>query len=97
VPGEHLALQIMLLPAADRAGLNAFLRATREAIGLAQVHAYPLKVGDRQHIAIIYGNFRTRAQAEAVQALLAEQGPFPPQLREVGAIRAEVRDAGAGW
>ncbi|MEC5160295.1 MULTISPECIES: ExeA family protein [unclassified Janthinobacterium] len=95
-PAQHLALQIMVLPSSDRAGLNNFLRDTGDAIGLQQVHAYPLRLDGAAHTAIVYGSFRTRAQAEAVQALLSEQGPYRPRIVDVAAIRAEVAASGAG-
>ncbi|MDC8760406.1 ExeA family protein [Janthinobacterium fluminis] len=95
-PEQHLALQIMVMPAANRAAIEAFLRDTRAAIGLQQVHAYPLRVDGAAHFAIAYGSFRSAHQAEAVQAMLSEQGGYRPQIRSVAAIRDEVRQSGAG-
>ena len=93
-PERQLALQIMVMPISKRADIDAFLRTTRAAIGLQLVHAYPLRVDGVSNIAIIYGSFATLAQAEAVRALLSEQGPYRPQIRDIASIRAEVNQAG---
>ncbi|MET3131383.1 MSHA biogenesis protein MshM [Oxalobacteraceae bacterium GrIS 1.11] len=93
-PEQQLVLQIMAIPAARPAALEAFLRNTREAIGLQQVHAYPLTLDGTPSIAIVYGSFATRKQAEQVQALLSEQGLYRPQIRAIQTMREEARRSG---
>ncbi|SFM22404.1 ExeA family protein [Rugamonas rubra] len=89
-PAERLSLQIDSIPLSERAHLERFLLQMREAIGLTQIHAYPRRVDGVLHIAMAYGSYPSRTQAEAVQTLLAERWAYRPHILAIGAIRADV-------
>jgi type II secretory pathway predicted ATPase ExeA len=94
-PGDHLALQIALLPASDQARIEQFLDNTRRVIGMRDVHAYPLKRKGADYVAFMYGNFRTRDEALTVQASLLHGGVADPDIRDVATMRAQLLAASA--
>jgi len=96
-PAGHLSLLIETMPASDKDGLETFLRNTRSAIGLAEVHAVPLRRGGENKIAIVYGSFDTLAQAQRVQTLLAERGAFKPLIRDIQDMRDDAAGAASAW
>ena len=96
-PDSNLSLLIVTVPASEREQLEQFLSSTREAIGLEQVHAYPLRQAGADCIAIVYGSYATRKQAEEVQARLAGHWAYKPQIRTVRAIRNEAAKGGVAW
>ena len=93
-PAGALTLVITALPSARPQAIEDFLRSTRAAVGLQQVHAYPLRINGVDHVAIAYGSFATRADAEAMRALLTQQWGFRPQVREVTTVRTDVGQSG---
>ena len=94
---DHLSLLIETIPAKDQKGLEAFLRNTRQEIGLAQVHAVPLRQGGQDQVAIFYGSFTTLAEAQAVQARLVEHWSFRPMIRVVKDMREDAKAASSVW
>lgn len=97
-PSGHMSLLIETMPASEQARLDRFLLDTSAAIGLNEVHAYPRRVKnpDSVQIAIVYGSFAKREQAETMQKLLSERFGYLPQIQEIGKIRSEVAAAGLG-
>jgi len=93
--GDHLALQIALLPASDQARIEQFLDNTRRVIGMRDVHAYPLTRKGADYVAFMYGNFRTRDEARTVQASLLHGGVADPDIRDVATMRAQLLAASA--
>ena len=82
-----------MLPIAERQRIEQFLERTREAIGLEQIHVYPLMMNGVPNIGIVYGSFDSQASAAAVQALLSDQSQYRPQILSIKPIRKEVRTA----
>jgi type II secretory pathway predicted ATPase ExeA len=96
-PAGHLSLLIELMPSSDQKGLETFLRNTRQEIGLAQVHAVPLRQGGEDKVAIFYGSFTTLAEAQSVQALLVEHWSFRPLIRDIKDMREDAKAASSVW
>jgi type II secretory pathway predicted ATPase ExeA len=96
-PAGHLSLLIETMPSGDHKGLETFLRNTRQEIGLAQVHAVPLRQGGEDKIAIFYGSFASLAEAQKVQALLVERWSFRPLIRDIRDMREDAKAAPAVW
>jgi len=96
-PAGHLSLLIETMPSSDQKGLETFLRNTRQEIGLAQVHAVPLRQGGEDKIAIFYGSFTTLAEAQGVQALLVDHWSFRPLIRDIKDMREDAKLASSVW
>jgi len=96
-PAGHLSLLIETMPSSDQKGLETFLRNTRQEIGLAQIHAVPLRQGGQDQIAIFYGSYTTLAEAQSVQALLVEHWSFRPLIRDIKDMREDARLASSVW
>ncbi|MES2126218.1 MAG: AAA family ATPase [Pseudomonadota bacterium] len=94
-PAGALTLVVTALPADKPRAIEDFLRSTRSAVGLQQVHAYPLRINGVDHVAVAYGSFATRADAEATRALLSQQWGFRAQIREVATVRSDVGQSGS--
>ncbi|MES2257598.1 MAG: AAA family ATPase [Pseudomonadota bacterium] len=92
-PAHHLSLQIESFPADRRDRAEKFLQEIREAIGLRDVHTYPVRVKGVARIAVIYGSFRTQAQAQHMQALLAKRWAYRPKIRAIKTIRDDVANS----
>ena len=96
-PADHLSLLIETLPASQHQQLDAFLHNARGAIGLAQLHAVPQRIGGEDKIAIVYGSFATMAEAQQVQAMLAERWAFRPLIRDIKDMRDDAAASGVVW
>ena len=96
-PAGRLSLLIETMPSSDHKGLETFLRNTRQEIGLAQVHAVPLRQGGEDKIGIFYGSFGSLAEAQSVQALLVEHWSFRPLIREIKDLREDAKLASSVW
>ena len=96
-PASHLSLLIETMPASDQQGLESFLRNTRQEIGLAQIHAVPLRQGGVDKIAIVYGSFESLAEAQKVQALLVARWSFRPLIRDIQDMREDAKAAATLW
>jgi MSHA biogenesis protein MshM len=96
-PPGHLSLLIETLPASEHEQLDAFLHNARDVVGLAQLHAVPQRIGGQDKIAIVYGSFDTLAQAQQVQAMLAERWAFRPLIREIRDMRDDAAASGVMW
>jgi MSHA biogenesis protein MshM len=94
-PGGRLALQILVMQRARHAEIDEFLEGTRSTIGLDLVHAYPLRINGVPSIAVVYGNFSSRSDAETVRDRLASSGAFQPRLVDIATIRRQVRESGS--
>jgi type II secretory pathway predicted ATPase ExeA len=96
-PPDHLSLLIETQPASEHQQLDAFLQNARGAIGLAQLHAVPQRVGGQDRIAIVYGSFATLEQAQQVQTMLAERWSFRPLIRDIKDMRDDAAASGVVW
>ena len=96
-PPEHLSLLIDTLPADDHERLEAFLQNARGVVGLTQLHAVPQRIAGQDRIAIVYGSFETLAQAQKVQAMLAQRWSFRPRIREIKDMRDDAAGSGVVW
>ncbi|SFV05109.1 ExeA family protein [Pseudoduganella namucuonensis] len=94
-PEDNYSIQIENFPAADAKRAEAFLEKVRDAIGLKDVHAYPMLVDGERRIAIVYGSFRSAQKALDTQALLTERWGTKPKMRNIKGIRAAIARAEA--
>lgn len=94
-PGDHYSIQIENFAAGDARHAEAFLEKVRDAIGLNDVHAYPMLIDGERRIAIVYGSFRSAKKALETQAQLAAHWGARPKMRNIKGIRAAVARAEA--
>ncbi len=87
---DHYSLQIGFMRADQHNELEHFLQKIKTELGLQQTYVFPSRSGGIAGYGIIYGNFATRAEAQAMLSTLSNQWGYRPRLRTIGAIRDEI-------
>jgi hypothetical protein len=89
-PDNNFCVQIENFPATESPRAEQFLADTRAAIGLSEVHTYPMLIKGERRIAIVYGSFSSAKEVQEVQATLAERSGTHHKVRTIKGIRAAV-------
>jgi hypothetical protein len=89
-PDNNFCVQIENFPATEARRAEQFLADTRAAIGLSEVHTYPMLIKGERRIAIVYGSFSSAKKVQEVQATLAERSGTHHKIRTIKGIRAAV-------
>lgn len=92
-PENNYCVQIENFPAAEEARAEQFLAETRAAIGLSEVHSYPMLIKGEPRIAIVYGSYASAKKVQEVQAKLADRWDTRPKIRTIKGIRQAVAQA----
>ncbi|KQV87835.1 hypothetical protein ASD15_27675 [Massilia sp. Root351] len=92
-PDNNFCVQIANFPASESARAEKFLADTRAAIGLSEVHSYPMLINGARRIAIVYGSFASAKKVMEVQAELAERSGTHHKIRTIKGIRQAVAKA----
>jgi len=95
-PDNNFCVQIENFPAGEAARAEKFLADTRAAIGLSQVHSYPMLIDGERRIAIVYGSFASAKKVMEVQASLAERSGTRHKIRTIKGIRQAIAKAESG-
>ena len=90
-PENNFCVQIENFPASEPERAEQFLTDTRAAIGLSEVHSYPMLIKGEPRIAIVYGSFASAKKVQEVQATLAERSGARHKIRTIKGIRDAVR------
>ncbi|WP_228896435.1 ExeA family protein [Pseudoduganella aquatica] len=90
-PANNFCVQIENFPASEPERAEQFLADTRAAIGLSEVHSYPMLIKGEPRIAIVYGSFASAKKVQEVQATLAERSGARHKIRTIKGIREAVR------
>jgi septal ring-binding cell division protein DamX len=85
VADEHWFLQLLTSDAHDALAVERFLVQAAEQLDAQQLRVYAAQVGSRQRLGVIYGDYPSRAEAEAAIREL------PPNLGALGAYPRQVR------
>jgi hypothetical protein len=92
-PENNFCVQIENFPASEPERAEQFLTDTRAAIGLSEVHSYPMLIKGEPRIAIVYGSFASAKKVQEVQATLAERSGTRHKIRTIKGIRDAVLQA----
>ncbi|CAN7385030.1 AAA family ATPase [Pseudoduganella sp. LjRoot289] len=92
-PADNYCVQIENMPASESERADKFLADTRAAIGLSEVHSYPMLIKGEPRIAIVYGSFASARKALEVQAAYEERLGFRPKIRTIKGIRTASAEA----
>lgn len=93
-PDSNFCVQIENFSATETQRAEQFLADTRAAIGLSEVHTYPMLIKGERRIAVVYGSFSSAKKVQEVQATLAERSGTHHKIRTIKGIRAAVLLAG---
>jgi septal ring-binding cell division protein DamX len=85
VADEHWFLHLLTSDADDALAVERFLVQAAEQLDAQQLRVYAAQVGSRQRLGVIYGDYPSRAEAEAAIREL------PPNLGALGAYPRQVR------
>lgn len=92
-PDNNFCVQIENFPASESARAEKFLADTRAAIGLSEVHSYPMLINGERRIAIVYGSFASAKRVMEVQTELAERSGTHHKIRTIKGIRQAIAKA----
>lgn len=92
-PDNNFCVQMENFPASDPARAEKFLADTRTAMGLRDVHSYPMLINGERRIAIVYGSFASAKKVLEVQASLAERSGAHHKIRTIKGIRQAIAKA----
>jgi type II secretory pathway predicted ATPase ExeA len=92
-PENNFCVQIENFPASEAERAEQFLTDTRAAIGLSEVHSYPMLIKGEPRIAIVYGSFASAKKVQEVQATLAERSGTHHKIRTIKGIREAAAKA----
>jgi hypothetical protein len=92
-PDNNFCVQIENFPASDAVRAEKFLADTRAAIGLSEVHSYPMLIDGERRIAIVYGSFASAKKVMEVQAELTERTGTHHKIRTIKGIRQAIAKA----
>jgi septal ring-binding cell division protein DamX len=92
-PENNFCVQIENFPASEPARAEKFLADTRAAMGLNEVHTYPMLINGERRIAIVYGSFASAKKVLEVQATLAERSGTHHKIRTIKGIRQAIAKA----
>ncbi|MGH8671733.1 MAG: AAA family ATPase, partial [Burkholderiales bacterium] len=82
---------IQIMSSGDAFQLERFLANVRQLIDVQDIFVYPTKVGGRPSLAVLYGSFATRGEAQhALEGLPSRLKTWRPYLRTVRGIHAEL-------
>jgi MSHA biogenesis protein MshM len=92
---DHFSLQLSAMRADRREEIERFLKKLATQIEIQKTYLFPSRNGGVERYGIIYGEFATRAEAEAMALELSDQWGYRPRLRTIGGIRNEVQSSHA--
>src|SRR5262245_26790870 len=91
-PGERYSIQLATVNAAQPQQLESFLQKAAEAVPLAEIFVYSVKIEGHQHYRVAYGSFPGPTQAlQAMKGLPPLLAAYQPYTRSVERMRSQNR------
>ena len=90
-PDSHYSIQLFVTRVVDAAGVDKFLTESAEILDFEGIYIYETLIGDVEMYSVLYGDFVTRQQAQAMlNGLPLELKQSQPFLRRVSALRKDL-------
>ena len=91
VADNHYSVQLFITRIVDVAGVEKFLRERPEMLDFEQIYIYETIIKDVEMYSVLYGDFSSRQEAQAMLASLpVELRNSQPFLRRVSAVRKDL-------
>ena len=88
---SHYSIQLFVTRVVDAAGVDKFLTESMEILDFEGIYIYETLIGDVEMYSVLYGDFVTRQQAQAMlNGLPLELKQSQPFLRRVSALRKDL-------
>ncbi len=86
----YFSLQISSMRSDRRTEIERLLQKIKQEIGGQEIHLFPSRSGGVERVGVLYGNYSTRAEAEAMALELSDQWGYRPRVRTIAGIRDEI-------
>jgi MSHA biogenesis protein MshM len=87
-PDSHYFIQLLMADAASQKEVAAFIALQERTLAADQIRVYRSRVGDRERLGVIYGDYPSRELANAALAALGEvSAASRPYVRAVARLR----------
>jgi len=91
-PGERYSIQLATVKAGELQQLESFLQKAAEAVPVAEIFVYSVKIDGQQHYRVAYGSFPGPSQAvQAIKSLPPLLAAYQPYARSVERMRSQNR------